>query len=142
MDSLRLISEYWPLPTPGTDIDILANYDPDDPDGVLGRRLSRLHELFWGAPGSPHTVTIPTTIPDAGTLKPEKNASVSEIIELSDDAVFPNAASMLLIHNTYKTFWDLLSKEEEDWERRHRVAEPFSLPSHATVISGQPGTGK
>lgn len=93
---------------------------------------------------SPHVVTVSTTIPNARTLDTTQGvqASVFEAIVLPDDTTFPDGSSAVLIRDTYKTFWDLLSHDEKDWERRHCIPAPFLLRSHATVISGQPGIGK
>lgn len=109
----------------------------------MDRRLSHLHELFWGLSESPHTVKISAAIPDERTLNIEGGpVSVVEAINLPEDTTFPDDNTRILISDIYKIFWNILCNEDENWQGRPDSISPFAFPSHATVISGQSGIGK
>jgi hypothetical protein len=106
---------------------------PDFVDDV-DLNLLKLHKLFWGVSKSPFFVTFKTKIPNLRTLKFDEELEFT-IISLPDGVKFPHDDNKLLVTSIFKTFWDLVSIDDKDWQK---AVKP-SNPCHATIIIGQPG---
>jgi hypothetical protein len=109
---------------------------------VLDLNFHTLHTLFWGVSESPLFVTHKTKMPNLRTLKIDKEELEFTIISLPDGVKFPHGQSKLLITSIFETFWDLVSADDKDWQELVDAENPHSHPSHATVITGQPGIGE
>ncbi|KDQ08732.1 hypothetical protein BOTBODRAFT_179652 [Botryobasidium botryosum FD-172 SS1] len=106
-------------------------------------QLARLHELFWGVTHSPWYTTINPPIPELGKPDSTIQGEPFTVIHLPGDVRFPSGDSWLLVTPIFRTFWDLLAKEDEFWaDIQAKPGNPYNDPAHATIISGQPGIGK
>lgn len=114
----------------------------NDHDDVFDLNFAQLHKLFWGVQQSPYFVTLTTVIPDMRTLNVDgRQESDFEAIRLPEGTKFPHGGPNLLVTAIYRTFWDILSSDDQDWQECQRKPQPHAFPSHATVIKGQPGIG-
>lgn len=82
-------------------------------------------------------------IPDPKSLGVQVGgAKEFKIINLPHPTHFPDGSSTLIITETFKTFRELLLRDDEAWEKVQGRNMRFSHPSHCSVISGQPGIGE
>lgn len=119
------------------------NFRPEPP---MRERLARLHELFWRTSDPPHHFLVSSSVPNMISSENESSESTFQIVDLPQDAIFPDDSSTMLVLKVYEEFWDLLCEDDNYWEnivctQRTRACR-FLSSYHATVISGQPGIGK
>jgi hypothetical protein len=77
------------------------------------------------------------------TLEVDEEAGGSDftIISLPEGVTFPFGGSTILVPEIYTTFWDLVAKDDADWQTRQESPEPHTFSTHSTIITGQPGIG-
>ncbi|KDQ06536.1 hypothetical protein BOTBODRAFT_181501 [Botryobasidium botryosum FD-172 SS1] len=117
-------------------------YEPP-PKHIYGppdAKFAQLYDLFWGVPTPSCYITIDPPIPDLSEPQATAQGNPYTAIRL-DQPLFPFGGSRLLVTHIYRTFLDLLEKQDKIWQNL-KSPEPFRSASHATIISGQPGIGK
>ena len=135
-----LLIRFNPKPVP-----LVTDFPPpkrrrvdEDPDS----NLCALYSLFWGKPESPLHHTHKVKIPHHLTLETEGEGSDFTIIKLPEGVTFPFGGSTMLVPEIYKTFWDLVVKDDLEWQKHQGTPEPHTFITHSTIISGQPGIGQ
>jgi hypothetical protein len=66
----------------------------------------------------------------------------SVVIDLPEgsERAFTTQVPRILVIPTYENFWDILQDEDRRWQAP--LSQTYFYPSHATIVTGQPGIGQ
>jgi hypothetical protein len=84
-------------------------------------------------------------IPNPPSLEVEASSELLNLtVIVNPEGKFRFRLSRLLIVDIFKTFWELLQHEDEEWQELVKSPEldRFACLHHATIVTGQPGIGQ
>jgi hypothetical protein len=106
--------------------------------------LLALHKTFWNNEECPFGKQS-IRIPDPLSLEVEDDSEPLNLtVIMNPEGKFRFGLSRLLVVEIFKTFWELLQNEDEEWQAlvKSPALDRFARIHHATIVTGQPGIGQ